>query len=94
MTVLACLPYGGNYAYEQWQARQDEVAAQRSDSTQDELTKSLSAPANLKQLGVAVPERTTPTIKGEVAVGDTLVFQKLGDRWYGKPFNPRNPDDF
>jgi len=72
LTVFACLGYSGNYAYEQWQARQDEMAAQRSGSTQDELTKSLSAPVDLKQLGVPVPAQTAPTVKGDVNVGDTL----------------------
>lgn len=72
VTALACLGYGGSFAYERWQAHRAEASAEGSGMTQEQMAKIISAPVDLKQLGVPAPEQPAPTVRGEVNVGDTL----------------------
>jgi len=52
VTVLACLVYGGSFAYERWQAHQVEAATAAQRMTPEQMAKVISEPVDLKQLGV------------------------------------------
>ncbi|MEJ6007740.1 hypothetical protein WG899_19500 [Paucibacter sp. AS339] len=53
VTALACLVYGGSFAYERRQAHQAEAAASGPGMTPEQMAKIISAPVDLKKLGVA-----------------------------------------
>lgn len=72
IAVLACLIYGGSFAYERWQAHQAEAATQGPGMTPEQMAKIISEPVDLKKLGVPAPGQATPTVRGEVSIDDTM----------------------
>ncbi|MFG6455882.1 DUF4339 domain-containing protein [Roseateles sp. BYS96W] len=70
VTLLACLLFGGSFAYEQWQAHQADAAG--SDLSPEQMTRVLSEPVDLRKLGVPAPEQAAPAVHGEVDISDTM----------------------